>query len=253
MIAQSRTHAQRELPPPNWTFPRKMLEAHLWMVGLFWLALLVLVAAIAVGNAIWASVNGSFWDDAVSSLPQWAIAVGSGYLAYNFLPAMIALGRTRREFGRQALAYSIFFSVVLALLVVVGFLLEKGLYAVMDWPQGIDNGHIYSTSSQIHLIFAEYLIRFLVWSAAGFAIGAGFYRSEGAGGIALALGWIPVAVTEFLIGTQTGSPIVLLQLVWEPPSLPALVVIVVGILSWLAAGALSWRVICDIPIRSKAS
>jgi hypothetical protein len=142
---------------------------------------------------------------------------------------------------------------VSALLVVVGFLLERGLYAAMDWPQGIDNGHTYSSSSQLHLIFAEYMVRFLVWSAAGFAIGAGFYRSEEAGGVALALGWIPVAVTEFVIGTQSGSPIVLLQLVWEPPSLPALVIIVVGVLSWLAAVALSWRVIRDMPIRSKAS
>ena len=253
MIAKTRIYPRQHTAQRAWTFPRRMIEDHLGLAGLLWLGLLAIVTAIAVANGIWGSVGGSYWDDAVSSVPQWFVAFMAGYLAYSFLPAMIAHGQTRREFRNQALTYSVVFSAALALLVVIGFALEAGLFAVMDWPHGIGDGHLFSSSGAVHLIFAEFLLRFLVWSAAGFLIGAGFYRSEEAGWTALGIGWIPVAIVEFAIGTRSGSPIVLLQTVWEPPSLHPVVVLAIGAAAFLTASALAWRVIRDIPLRNKST
>jgi hypothetical protein len=215
--------------------------------------LLLIVIGVAVGNAIWGSVSGSYWDDAVSAVPQWYAAFMAGYLAYSFLPAQIAHGQTRREFGQQALIYLIIFSAALAALVVIGFGIEAALYAIMDWPHGIDEGHLFRSSGQVHLVFAEFLMRFLVWSSAGFLIGTGFYRSEEAGGGALAVGWIPVAITELALGTQYGSPIVLFRLVWEPPSIHPAIVLAIGAAAFAATVWLAWKVLRDIPIRTKSA
>ncbi|HYI15912.1 MAG TPA: hypothetical protein VEX37_11015 [Thermomicrobiales bacterium] len=254
MIARSRVAEQRHSASRiPWTFPRRMLEDHLALSGLLWLGLLVVVIAIAVGNAIWGSVGGSYWDDAVSSIPQWYVAFMAGFLAYSFLPALIAHGQTRREFGQQALIYSVVFSAALALLVIIGFGVEAAVFAVMDWPHGIDGGHLFTSSGQVHLIFAEFLMRFLVWSSAGFLVGAGFYRSEEAGGGALAVAWIPVAITEMALGTQYGSPIVLFRLVWEPPTIHPLIVLAIGVAAFAVTVWMAWKVVRDIPIRSKST
>lgn len=253
MIARTDVAKERRLPPlRNWTFPRRMVEDHLGLAALLWLALLVIVLGVAVGNHIWDSVGGSYWDDAVSSIPQWFVAFMAGYVAYSFLPAQIAHGQTRREFAQEALVYLVVFSAGLAALATIGFGIEAAVFAVMDWPHGIDDGHLFTSSGQVHLIVAEYLIRFLVWSAAGFTVGAGFYRSEEAGGGALAVAWIPVAITEFAIGTLYGSPLVLFRFVWDPPALHPVLIVAIGLLSFAALVWGGWKIIRDIPIKTKS-
>jgi hypothetical protein len=251
-MAQVIAREHREPQQRSWAIARRMIESYLSLSALIWLGMLVVVTAIIVGIAYWDTVRRSIWDDAVNTAPQWWAAIIAGYAAFQFLPATISHGGTRREFGIQATMFSIIFAAGLAVMVAIGFLLEAALYGVMDWPRGVTEGHIFTSGTQVHLILIEYAFKYLVWVAAGALVGAAFYRSDDFGWSIVGFVWIPVSLSEMALGLRSGTPITLLNRVWEPPTVPAVLALAISLAMAAVIAAVGWYVIRDVPMRSKS-
>jgi hypothetical protein len=253
MIARLQAHHGQTAWRLGWRIRSLHLRDQVWLAGLFWLAMLVVTTAISFVIDYRGEVTSSTWDDAVNGAPRWFLAIVCGYLAYTILPALIAHGRTRREAATRLLRLAVAGSIVFALLATTGFLLEKALFSVMDWNQAIASDRLYESSADVHLIFTEVVFTLLLWSAAGLAVGAGFYRSDEAGWSVVGIIWIPVIAAEALLERRESSAFSLWNLDITLPSVHPLLALL--LIAAIFAGIIvaGWRLVRDIPLRSKAS
>lgn len=180
-------------------FPSRLLGAQVWLAALVWAGFVVVVAVIATGVAFFGTLDGSAWE-AAAMVPRWyALFIGVA-LVREFLPLYIAHGQTRRQFGAHAAVTVSLFAPFLAILLVAGYLLELLIYRMAGLDPSLSNTHLFAESTQIHLVFLEYLIRFLAWTVAGALLGAAFYRWEGGGLLSLPVGIAMIIVGEEAVG-----------------------------------------------------
>jgi hypothetical protein len=128
-----------------------------------------------------------------------------------------------------------------------------GLYRIMDWPQEISNDHLFTKATQIPLIFAEYWLTFLIWTAVGAMIGAGFYRSDEIGFLTIPLALIPLALSDVAIGVGWGPVGFVVRHVLDPLNPPLLVSLAIALAGAALAMAMTWPIVRDIPIRTTSS
>jgi len=249
MIARERPQLM-SMTGRTWTFPRQLVLDHLAFAGLLWIGVVLVVTALVIGVAIWGSIDQSGWDVFVRIIPHWYVGCVSGFIAFSYLPSAIAHGQTRRDTAVQILIFTVVMAVALALLVVAGFLIERVLYGVMDWPQAVDAGQRYTSSGQVHLIFLQYAPQFLVWAAAGVLVGAGFYRSEGEGAFALFVSSLTLSVAGFVLESPSAAPFSALEWLFDPPGLHLGLAIVVCLITYVFSAAVAWGLISDIPVRN---
>lgn len=161
-------------------------------VGVFCLLILAGAFALAVVTPFavdtFTRVELSAWNVVVSQIARWFLFWVGIYVIHNLLPIAVAHGRTRREFLAGATAFSVGLAFVTALAGWLGFLVEGGIYSLMDWR------------SDGHASPVAYFLMFLVWTAAGMFCAAAFDRF-GAGGVFS----IPV-VLPLLAVTTVGIP-----------------------------------------------
>jgi hypothetical protein len=239
--------------PRTWTLPRRMLSDLVGLTVVTWGVSLLVVAGIIAGIARFGTVDNSIMSDMASGLARFYAAFIGFYVARYLLPPYVTHGQTRREFAERAGVALIVHAAVFALLMTVAFALEYGLYRVADWPQNIDDAHLYGSGGQLHLIFLEHLLVFLVWTAAGALIGAGFYRSDEVGLTTLPLALIPIAATGIALGDSWGPFGFVLDRIADPGTFPIAAVILVAVASFLATLAMTWPIVRDVPIRSQTA
>jgi hypothetical protein len=235
------------------THPRRMLVDLLGLTLVVWAVAVLIVAAIIAGIAVFGTVSTSLMSEMAAGIARFYAAFIGFYVARYLLPQYVTHGRTRREFSEQATVAMVIFAVIFALLVSAAFALEYGLYRLADWPQEISDDHLYNSGGQLHLIFLEHLLVFLVWTAAGALIGAGFYRSDGAGLTALPLALIPIAATGIALGDSWGPLGFVLDRLLDPGTLPIPAVVAVALASFALALAMTWPIVRDVPIRSQTA
>ncbi|MEZ0075099.1 hypothetical protein [Planotetraspora sp. GP83] len=231
-------------------FPSRLLGANMLLALMVWAGYFLVVTAITVGIAVFGTLTGSVWESATQLTRWFALFIGVG-LVREFLPLYIAHGQTRRQFGAQAAVTVTLFAPFLSALITAGYLLEKVLYGLAGWPHVLGRSHLFTEPAQVPLVFAEYLIEFLVWIVAGAFIGAGFYRWGGGGLLTIPVGVGLVVLANAAVGTDLRLPFIR-NIGLDLPQSPAMTVgVALGM--FLLGLALTWAVIRDVPLRNKPS
>lgn len=234
---------------PSW-LPRFLLEEQIAFAALVWAGFVAFVAIATVVASNWVHVEVSVWDQASQAARWFALFIGV-YVGSDYLQLHITHGHTRREFMRQAVVFVAIYAAGISLLVTVTFVLEAGLYVVAGWPREVQEGQLFDSASQLHLIFVQSWLLVGLWTAGGLLMSIAWYRDQGLGallipfavflagisGIALSADWGPFgAVYERLFGEDSiGGPLAVLVHL-------GLIALVLG---------LTWLVVRDIPVRSK--
>ena len=221
----------------------------LWLTFLTWAGFMVVILGIAIGIGRFGEVTGSVLEPAAQVAGWFAIFMG-GYLNHDVLELHITHGMTRREFAQLAGVFVVLFAAFIAFLMTVGFLLERLLYRVADWPHHIEDDHLYSSGVQVHAVFAEFWLMTLIWTSAGAIVGSAVYRHGNDGWFAIPLALIPIGAGGIVMGDGWG-PIESLADLFGNPSVHPAVAIPVCLVAFAVALALAWSFVRDIPIRQK--
>jgi hypothetical protein len=167
---------------------------------------LVMVVTFALGGLITQYVGGgvdhSMWDYGTQSPKYFSAAIGIT-LTPALFTLMIAHGVTRRMFAVASSIMLVGAATAIALLWVVVYQVERVIYDAAGLTQTLTNQHLFTTTSQVGLIFLEYFLLIVSHEVAGWLIGIGFYRFGFWKGLALLpLGLVPAAAAEFLLVAQ---------------------------------------------------
>ncbi|MEV0645663.1 hypothetical protein AB0I28_10405 [Phytomonospora sp. NPDC050363] len=206
-VISDRGHRVRRLRG-LWPTYQGILLGNLWYLG-FWAVLIVVYTGIALGIWLWGSTDISLWETSTNSTKGTMAAVGV-MLAPAFLPILVAAGLTRRSFVAAASAALATLAAGSSLLVALGFVVERWIYAANEIPGTLQNEHLYDDTSQLHLVFVESLLLQLAYAVSGALIGLCFYRFGAFRGILLILPCsVLAASTEALItgGTWFGPEV----------------------------------------------
>ncbi len=221
----------------------------LWLTLLTWAGFMVVIVGIAIGIGRFGEVTSSVLEPAAQVAGWFAIFMG-GYLNHDVLELHITHGMTRLEFAQLAGVFVVVFAAFVAFLMTVGFLLERMLYRVADWPHRIENDHLYSSGVQVHAVFAEFWLMSLIWTSAGAIVGSAVYRHGNDGWLAIPLALIPISASGIVMGDGWG-PIEALSERFGSSSVHPAVAILVCLAASAVALALAWSFVRDIPIRQK--
>lgn len=169
-------------------------------------ALLVVAVAAAVTIVVLAIVRPpdysivGFSRQGVIWFPfSMAIAVAVGQVNVH-----VAMGRTRRAFGRAAVLAALAMSVVYAVGVVGLIQLERGLYAAVGWEHAIlDELGLANDSTQIGSLLAAYLVAAGSGQLCGLLCGLVYYRAGGLWGtLTLPLTVGPIVLLQLLLNAD---------------------------------------------------
>ncbi|HSK22496.1 MAG TPA: hypothetical protein VK906_04940 [Egicoccus sp.] len=223
--------------------------------GLPLLATGLFVAALTVTAAVSLRVDIriSGWDVA-AQVARWFIGAIGVHLSAVYLPLYVTHGVTRRRAAADTAVFAGVYALLAAVLVALGFLLERLVYRLAGWEQRLD-AHLFDTPGQVHLVVLEYGAVFLVWLMAGALLGAGFYRRTSLGFVLIPPALGAAVLLEAGIGGAYLAPPPVLQLgglldlgtfgPWQAVG----TAIVLGAL----LGAATWLVVRDVPIRNQAT
>jgi hypothetical protein len=238
---------QTGTPQRTWRFPRLLAEGQLAFAALVWAGLIVVAAGITLGIAWFGEVTGSVWATASDAAPLFVAFIG-GYVLHTMLPMYVANGRTRRDSAIEFIVFGAIYAAFAALLVTLGYVVERGFYAIGGWPRGIPDGHLFSSYDEVPLIFVENLVKLLVWVTAGALVGIAFYRYESNGALALLPATVVVALNG---GVASGFMGFLERVVPALEISSAPLAAAVSILCTLAVLAMTWLIVRDLPLRNK--
>ncbi|MDF5757981.1 hypothetical protein [Spongiactinospora sp. TRM90649] len=229
-------------------FPARLFAANVLFTLMAYVALVVVAAIIAVAIGLFGDLGASVWEQAIQA-SRWFVLVIGTVVVRTYLPVYVANGRTRREFFVHAAVFLFAFAPVATVLIMLGYLMETGLYGLGGWPRELSDRHLFGDLGQVPLVFAEYWSQYLVWVAVGAMAGAAFYRLY-AGGILL----IPVGAALIFSVHAATDLVHALPVIGRLPvlGLPATVPVAVGVglAGFLIAIGLTWAFVRDIPIRN---
>ena len=191
----------------------------------------VIVVVVTFVASAFSEVEISGWNVIASQIARLFLLRGGIYLIHNLLPVAVAHGRTRREFLIAAFGLSVVLALALALIEWLGFVLESGIYALMDW-RADEHGTPWA-----------YFLMFLVWCVVGMFCAAAFDRFGAAGIFSVPIGLALVLVTTVRIPGSGNLPFirnvpVLFGAGWHLVSLAAFVIALAG----------TWVIARDMPV-----
>ncbi|GGM68799.1 hypothetical protein GCM10011609_00650 [Lentzea pudingi] len=194
------------------------------------------VVALTFVVSIFRDVEISAWNVVASQIGPWFLLFIGVYAIHNTLPIAIAHGRTRREFLVAASGFSVVLALVMTVAEWLGFLVEGGIYSLMDWSAG-EHGTQYA-----------YFQMYLVWVAVGMLCAAAFDRF-GAGGIfVLPVAFAFVVITRVQIPGSGDFPFFR-----NVPSVLGSGWHVLSVAAFLVALAGTWAIARDMPVRQRSA
>ncbi|MEU0885917.1 hypothetical protein ABZ345_45700 [Lentzea sp. NPDC005914] len=181
-------------------------------------------------------VQLSAWSVVAAQIARWFCLWAGVYAIHTVLPIAIAHGRTRREFMVATAEFTVVFALAMAVCAWLGFLVEGGLYSLMDWSSQGDHGQPYA-----------YFLMYLAWGATGTFVSAAFDRFGPGGVLSLPIGLLLVIASGERVPGSGELPFirnvpVLLGAGWHA----------VSFVAWLVALGLAWLVVREMPVRTKA-
>lgn len=234
----------------RWPMLRVLLTAHLTFALLAWVAIAVLAAVVTAGAAVWGTVDRSLWHYPATMAARW-FALGLGVDAITtYLRLHVAHGRTRRDFLRQLWPHLLVLSAFLALLVAIGYLVEGGVYALLDWPHQLPHPALFGTTDNLPGVIGAFTLMFVLWAIVGVLLAAAFTRNVLLGLITVPIGLLIITPSELVAGT-TAVP--LIQDVMEALHLPTAASIGFGLAGIVVGGAAIWGIVRDMPVRPRVA
>ena len=234
----------------RWPMLGVLLTAHLSFALMLWLMLVVVSAAITIGIATWGHIDQSIWHYVATQVPRW-FALGLGVDAITtYLRLHLAHGNTRRDFVRQLWPYLVALAATLALLVAIGYLVERGAYALAGWPHHLAYTAMFGTAGDFPAIFGSFTLALLLWAVAGALFAAAFIRNVLLGLATLPFGLLLLAPGESLVGTD-GLPLV--RELTSALTLPTLTIAGLSLAGVLLGYAVLWGIVRDIPLRARVT
>jgi hypothetical protein len=196
----------------------------------------VLVLGITFCISMFGDIVFSGWMFVTVQIVRWFVLWVGVYAIHNVLPIAVAHGRTRREFLAAASGFTVVLAFVMTLLTWLGFIVEGGVYDLMDWR------------STPHGSPLAYFLMFLVWCGVGMFVTTGFDRWGHGGVLTLPAGVVLVLVPGITMPGTGDMPFVrdlplLLGDGWH----------VVSVLAFLVALAGTWVMARDMPVRARTS
>lgn len=234
----------------RWPMTRIMLTAHVWFALISLLVLMVVGALVTVGISIWGNVDQSVWHYVATQVFRW-IAVGLGFDAIStYLRMHLAHGRTRRDFLRQLWVYFVGLAAAFGVLLTIGYLVERGVYALVGWPHKLQPAALFDSSGDVLGIFGGLALMMLLWTIAGAMVHAAFTRNVLLGVAAIPVGLALISPTELLVGAN-GVPIFRDMVASWGLSTIATAGIAVA---FIAVGcAATWGIVRDMPMRPRVT
>ncbi|MGW6447513.1 hypothetical protein [Lentzea sp. NPDC055074] len=194
------------------------------------------VVALTFVVSLFRDVEISAWNVVASQVGPWFLLFIGVHAIHNMLPIAVAHGRTRREFLGAASGFSVVLALLMTLAEWLGFLVEGGIYSLMDWR------------ADEHAPQLGYLLMYLVWIAVGMLCAAAFDRF-GAGGIFV----LPVALV-LVVATRVQMPgSGNLPFLDGLPDLIGAGLHGVLAVSFVVALAGTWAIARDMPIRPRSA
>jgi hypothetical protein len=227
-----------------------LLTGHLSFVVLCWLVMLGGVAVIITAIALGPGPDRSIWHYAATQVPRW-FALGLAVDAITtYLRLHLAHGRTRRDFLRQLMPYLVVLPVVMAVLVALGYLAERGTYSLAGWSQNIPDHVLFGATSDFFGLASAFSLQLLLWTVAGALLAAAFTRSTGLGLVSIPVAFGMVALSELLVGVKSVPFFRDVSASWRL-DLGLSLSLTLG--AAVLGAALTWGIVRDIPLRPRVT
>jgi hypothetical protein len=158
---------------------RALFTGHLRFLWYFWAIAIPILVVAGVSMAISGHLDHSPWENAELGGAKYYPFVFGILNTPTMLPLFVAHGVTRRSFSLGAAAFLVLFSGAFALIITLGYGIEYALYPAHHLPIKLVAPHIFSSTTQLPLVFLESLLVLLAHMTSGLLIGSGFYRLGG--------------------------------------------------------------------------
>lgn len=239
----------------RWVLARHRLHQDLGAMLWIWAIFLVLVLILTGVVSAFRTIEVSGWEIA-GQIPRWYLGAVGVYLTSVHLPLYVAHGYTRRESFRQLAVVGAIIVAIAAVLMTLGFVVERLVYAIAGWPQAIGNPHLFADAAAYPAILLEFVLVFAIWAVGGSFVGASFYRSPTLGMLSIPVGIAGLIVAEGLVAPGFNDLLGAVPFL-ERLALPeggsialAVPLTVVAVVVLLAA---TWLVTRDVPLRPEPS
>lgn len=180
-----------------------MLSDQLWLLTILAAVAFVLATVIVFIVSIFTEIRISAWG-VVGSIAPWYIAIMSGWIVYIQVPIFVAHGRTRKSGYREWLNTGLAMAPLGAILMTIGFLLERGVYSLAGFSTEAESARFFTGGNDLFTVLYQYLLTFGVWFALGGFVGGALYRSEDLGWLSIPLAIGVASLTGFWNHTGGG-------------------------------------------------
>jgi hypothetical protein len=146
--------------------------------------------------------------------------------------------------------YAVALSGFSAVLITLGYLLERGYYAVFGWSQTLAVEATFTAADQYPAILGMFWLSFLMFTIAGIVIGLGFFRDRGLGLLTIVAG-VAIVLPSIVVAREGGLPI--LGRTIEDLQLTTGVLLAACAVMFAAAVGIAWAIVRDVPMKSEAT
>ncbi|WP_030156686.1 hypothetical protein [Glycomyces sp. NRRL B-16210] len=190
-----------------------------------------------------------------ANVAKWFSAFVGGGFVYVLVPSLIAAGVTRRELAVSLGVFGTVWSAGIGAAAIGGLLTERFYYGAMGWTQAVELNEATApigTWGETLGFAAVYPLLYLAYFTAGTVIGVASYRWDGTGWL-LVVPILPVlfSLDNALYNTKPFGPgwLGFLGRFVDEAGRGLVLAAIVLVIAALAASA--YRILIDIPLRSK--
>lgn len=214
----------------------------------FWAILVLIFLGAGAGVATFGSVHESLWAEA-GLVPGYFILVVGILIPPAMLPMFVKNGMTRHQFLIGASIFGLAIAFISASFMLIGFGIENAIYQHYDWPQLNDGELVFTSFSDVPVLFAKHFLIFATYYFGGSLLGSAFYRyGTRQGMLALPISVALITAVEIFVSIGGLGSFVVQVLGIGSPSLAVILIAscALAALTWW----LSYRYALGISIRT---
>ncbi|QSB14388.1 hypothetical protein JQS43_23315 [Natronosporangium hydrolyticum] len=219
------------------------------------MASLVLVVAVTLGAFVTAAGGDesgtSVWEQAAGPL-HWFFFVFGVLTTATVFPTYIGFGVTRRRVLQALGIGGGAISVLLALVIAAGYLVEHAILTGRGQEHRLRGDHLFDSVTELHLVMTQYALLTAAFLVAGYLVGVGYYRfGGGRGTLALPLTVAPILVVGVLFSANDLALLLRGPAGGELPSPQLATAVGLSLATLAAAGLGLWLLARRVPIRPR--